>query len=62
MIIFALLALPSLGSPVSSLPHQLDIKMLVWFSSSVSLLSSLLFFLSCLPSCLVVPSFCWSIT
>ena len=31
VIIFAPLSLPSLGSLVSSLPHQLDIEMLVWF-------------------------------
>ena len=30
-IIFAPLSLPSLASLVSSLPHQLDIEMLVWF-------------------------------
>ena len=31
VIIFAPLSLPSLGSLVSSLPHQLDIEILVWF-------------------------------
>ena len=31
VIIVAPLSLPSLGSLASSLPHQLDIEMLVWF-------------------------------
>ena len=31
IIMFAPSSLPSLGSIVSSLPHQLDIEILVWF-------------------------------
>ena len=62
VIIFAPLSLHSLGSLASSLPHQLDIEMLVWFFELC--VAALFFpflsfiFLSCLPSGLVVPSFC----
>ena len=65
IIIIAPLSLPSPGSLVLSLPHQLDIEMLVWFFElCVAVLFYFLFFLflSCLQSGLVVPSFCWSIT
>ena len=57
-------SLPSLGSFVSSLPHQLDREILVSFFSSVPMPSCFFssFFYS-LPSGLVVSSFCcWSIT
>ena len=49
-IIFAPLSLPSLGSLVSSLPHQLDIERLVWFFELCVAARVL--------SGLVVPSFC----
>ena len=58
-IVFAPLSLPSFGSLVSSLPHQLDIKMLVWFFEfcvAAFFFSFLFFFLafrlasSCRPS------------
>ena len=49
--IFAPLPLPSLGSLVSSLPHQLDIEMLVCLVSRSLCRCSLLFiFFSFLPS------------
>ena len=50
-------------SRVSSLPHQLDIEILVWFVElCVAALFFSFLFVSLFPSGLVVPSCCWSIT
>ena len=63
VIIFDPLSLPYLGTRVSSLPHQLDIeKTCLVFRALCRCSLFVFFFFSCLPSGLIVPSFCWSIT
>ena len=56
VIIFTPLSLPSIGSLVSSLPHQLDIEMLVWFFELcvAALFFSFLLFLPSVWSCRAV--------
>ena len=48
VILFAPLSLPSPGSLALSLPHQLDIEMLVWFFEFC--VAALFFFFLFLPS------------
>ena len=60
LLFFGPSSLPSFRCLVSSLAHQLDVEMLVCFTTSVSLPSSFIS-LSCLPSVFIVSSFCWSI-
>ena len=55
--------LPPLGALVSSLPHQLDIEILVFFFElCVAALFFFLFFFSCFPAGVILPFFSWSIT
>ena len=53
LFLFAPLSLPSLGSLLSSLPHQLDIEMPVWFFELcvAAFFFSFLFFLPSVWSC-----------
>ena len=60
VIVFGPPSLPSFGSLVSSLAHQLDMEMLFFYLGVTALFFSFLF-LSCLPSGLFMSSLCWSI-